>query len=132
MKYELKDDLLTGNAMIDTQHKELFAAVNNLLEACSSGRGRDHLATTVSFLQNYITKHFNDEEQLQASVSYPELMSHKHFHASYKQTIQKISQSLLLNGPTISVLADLNRELSVLLNHIRTEDKKIATFIKSS
>ena len=39
MKYEMTKDLETGNAMIDKEHKELFDAVNRLLDSCSKDRG---------------------------------------------------------------------------------------------
>ena len=35
MRYELTQDLLTGNNLIDTEHKQLFAAINDLLDACA-------------------------------------------------------------------------------------------------
>lgn len=34
-RYELTKKLETGNAIIDGEHRELFAAVNKLLDACS-------------------------------------------------------------------------------------------------
>ena len=43
MAYNYTPDLETGNAKIDEQHKELIAAINNLLDACSKGKGRDTL-----------------------------------------------------------------------------------------
>ena len=49
MRYELTQDLLTGNNLIDTEHKQLFAAINDLLDACSQGKGREKLAVTTSF-----------------------------------------------------------------------------------
>jgi len=36
MRYDWTSDLETGNNTIDEQHKQLIAAINNLLEACSS------------------------------------------------------------------------------------------------
>ena len=33
MKYELTKDLETGNALIDSEHRQLFAAINNLMHA---------------------------------------------------------------------------------------------------
>ena len=35
MKYELTPDLLTGSQQIDMQHRQLFEAVNRLMDACS-------------------------------------------------------------------------------------------------
>ena len=34
MAYTLTPDLLTGNATIDAQHRQLIQAINDLLAAC--------------------------------------------------------------------------------------------------
>ena len=39
MRYELTQELLTGNALIDTEHKQLFDAINALMDACARGPG---------------------------------------------------------------------------------------------
>ena len=39
MRYELTKDLETGNAIIDGEHRELFRAVNTLMDACGKGQG---------------------------------------------------------------------------------------------
>ena len=65
MKYELTKDLETGNAIIDQEHRELFRAVNSLMDACSKGQGRAALEPTMKFLLDYVNKHFSHEEELQ-------------------------------------------------------------------
>ena len=50
MKYELTKDLETGNALIDSEHRQLFAAINNLMDACAQGKGRDQIMSTARFL----------------------------------------------------------------------------------
>ena len=40
--------------IIDNQHKELFNAVNNLLEACSQGKGKEEAGKILQFLENYV------------------------------------------------------------------------------
>ena len=33
MRYELTEELITGNALIDSEHRQLFEAINALLDA---------------------------------------------------------------------------------------------------
>ncbi len=132
VKYELKDDLLTGHSLIDAQHKELFDAINDLMDACESGKGRDHLERTYTFLKNYIVKHFNDEEELQASVHFPDYNRHKDLHEQYKAMSNAAGDVLLKDGPTFEALAGLNKAILSLVNHVRIEDKKAATFIREN
>ncbi|UQT48907.1 hypothetical protein M5E87_02180 [Flavonifractor plautii] len=37
MRYELTQDLLTGNQLIDSEHRQLFDAINALMDACAQG-----------------------------------------------------------------------------------------------
>ena len=46
MAYQFTKDLETGNATIDSEHRQLIQAVNDLLAACSHGKGRAELEKT--------------------------------------------------------------------------------------
>ena len=131
MRYELPNDLLTGNALIDSEHRQLFEAINNLMEACETGKGRDSIAKTADFLLNYVNKHFGDEEKLQTSSKYPGYPAHKNFHEGYKQKLRETAMDIEKNGPTIASLGKLNSVVAILVSHIRIEDKKLAAHVKS-
>ncbi|WP_349772443.1 hypothetical protein [Lacrimispora xylanisolvens] len=49
MAYAFTKDLETGNQLIDSEHRQLIDAINNLLTACSTGKGRAELANTTKF-----------------------------------------------------------------------------------
>ena len=40
MRAEFDETLVTGNEMIDSQHKELIGRINQLLESCEDGQGK--------------------------------------------------------------------------------------------
>ena len=121
MKYELTQDLVTGNALIDSEHRQLFAAVNSLMDACAEGKGRGQIQQTAQFLSDYVVKHFGDEERLQVQSSYPGYSAHKQFHDGYRRQLADVMQELVQTGPTVKALGDLNRVVAVLISHIRTE-----------
>ena len=85
MRYELTQDLLTGNQLIDSEHRQLFDAINALMDACAQGAGRTKINETVQFLNSYVSKHFRDEEQLQLQSKYPGYNAHHTFHEGYKR-----------------------------------------------
>lgn len=128
-RYELTKNLETGNAIIDKEHRELFDAVNKLFEACSKGSGRDSMDATIQFLNDYVQKHFSHEEQLQQQSEYPSVRAHKAFHEEYKRKLKEITSKISKSGPTIVELGNLNRHISVLIAHIRTEDKRLAGYL---
>lgn len=129
MKYELTEDLLTGNAQIDAQHRQLLETVNRLMDACAKGKGRDQIQSTVTFLSDYVVKHFQDEERLQLQSNYPGYAGHKQFHDGYRKQLAADAQVLLQEGPTVKALGNLNKAVAILITHIRTEDKRVARHI---
>ena len=132
LRYELTDDLLTGNNLIDTEHRQLFASINELMEACSQGTGRDTIMSTANFLNSSVNTQFGDEAQLQVKSKYPGYPAHKQFHDGYKRQLSEATQELVMEGPTVRALGDLNRIVGVLVSHIRTEDKKLARHVRGN
>lgn len=131
-RYEFTKKLETGNAIIDKEHRELFQAVNKLLEACGEGKGRASMDETIKFLNNYVNQHFSHEEQLQKQSGYPGIGAHRTFHEKYKQTLKEITDRIAVSGPTIAELGKLNGHISVLISHIGTEDKKLGAFLNQT
>jgi hemerythrin len=126
------DDLSVGVELIDTQHKALIDAVNELFNACSKGLGRKKISETLEFLQNYVVTHFSDEEAVQRKSGYPEYANHKKLHAEFIKSVTTYSQRLETDGPSISLVADFNSFVTNwLIYHISREDKKIGQFINS-
>jgi hemerythrin len=133
MAYIWREDWATGNKLIDSEHKELFTAINNLLAACSSGKGRAELESTISFLEDYTAKHFGDEEQLQLSSGYPDYRRHKTLHEGFKTFVRQLGIDLKREGPTITLVSKVNAGCGDwLIRHIQTEDKKLAMHLKST
>ncbi len=133
MTYELTPDLLTGNNTIDTQHKELIKALNDLMSACAKGHGRDELAKSIQFLGKYTEFHFSQEEKLQLQSGYPDYQNHKRLHEGFKEKVKVLGDRLQTEGATIVLVGELNMALGQwLLQHIKREDKKVAEHIRAS
>lgn len=132
MAYTFTKDLETGNAIIDSQHKELFKAINDLLAACASGKGRVEIEKTTKFLYDYTSKHFGDEERLQQQYKYPDYLNHKRYHEEFKKAVREIGDQLNKEGATIVLVGKVNSSIGDwLLNHIKREDVKLAAHIKA-
>ena len=132
MAYSWDKSLETGNPTIDEQHKSLINAVNELLESCSQGKGRSEVERTLKFLQDYVIKHFSDEEKLQIKSSYPDYKAHKEKHEAFKKTVDEIVQEFNKSGASIQMVAKVNSSVAGwLISHIKAEDKKVAAHIKS-
>jgi hemerythrin len=126
-------DLATGNHTIDFQHKQLFEAINNLLEACSQGRGYAQIDNTLIFLANYTVRHFGDEEKIQQQFQYPDYQNHKKLHEVFTNTVNDLGKQLRLEGPSINLIGKINYTIGTwLVNHIKKEDQKLAAYIKTT
>jgi len=133
MAFKWKDSLTTGNATIDSQHKELVNAANELLEACSQGKGREEIVRTGKFLLSYTKKHFGDEEKLQLKSKYPDYENHKKLHDILVKEVNNLVSDLESQGPTVALVGKINNLISGwVFDHISREDIKVATHIKNS
>jgi hemerythrin len=133
MAYTWREEWATHNPLIDEEHKELFKAINGLLDACAAGKGRAEIASTVAFLEEYTAKHFRDEEQLQVNSHYPDYARHKTLHDGFKTFVSQLGADLKREGPTIVLVSKVNAGCGDwLIRHIQTEDKKLAMHIRAT
>ena len=121
MRYELTQDLLTGNQLIDSEHRQLFDAINALMDACAQGAGRTKINETVQFLNSYVSKH---------QSKYPGYNAHHTFHEGYKRELAAAANQIGAEGPSVKSLHTLNTLVGTLITHIRTEDKRVARHVK--
>jgi hemerythrin len=130
--YAWSNDLVTGNALIDSQHKQLIQAVNNLLDACAAGKGRTELNKVMDFLCEYTAKHFGDEEKLQLQHKYPDYPNHKRLHDGFKREVSGLVAQMKADGPTVMLVGKVSFSVGDwLIKHIKVEDKKVAAHIRA-
>ena len=51
MYAEFSDNLITGNEMIDSQHKELISKINDVLKSCEQSNDKLVAVKTLDFLE---------------------------------------------------------------------------------
>ena len=90
MYAEFTDNLVTGNEMIDSQHKELIDRMNKLLESCEQSNDKAVAVKTLDYLADYTDFHFSAEEQLQREIEYPGFAKHHEQHEAFRQTIKEL------------------------------------------
>lgn len=142
------DDLDTGVAEIDCQHRRIFDLINRVHRALSHGetaqsngvsQGRDgedmliaplfqdsnversELGAAIDEVVDYTLTHFAFEEGLMEMVDYPFYAAHKKVHDAFRQRIVEYL-SFFREGEDV---ADelLGMLTNWLFNHIRCDDK---------
>jgi len=133
MAFTWNSSLETGHPVIDSQHKELIAAINHLLTACQQGQAADKVGPTLDFLVSYTKKHFGEEETLQQKSNYPDYPNHRKYHETFVKVITDLSVELKQDGPTHTTINKIIRNVGDwLVNHIQQQDTKVAAHLKKS
>lgn len=130
MRAEFDDSLVTGNEMIDTQHKELIDKINNLLESCELGKDKITAVKTLEYLADYTEFHFGEEEKLQAEIAYPGIEEHKAEHNKLIQVVEELHEMLEEEeGPTAAFVEQVNKNvIEWLYKHIKGFDRSVAEY----
>lgn len=130
MYAEFTDDLITGNDMIDSQHKELISKINDLLKSCEEKSNQAGAARMLNYLADYTEYHFNEEEALQISINYPGLKEHQAKHKELRDTVQELHEMLVEEeGPSDAFVEKVTEKIrDWLYYHIQTFDRSVAEF----
>ena len=132
MSFEWNEDLTTGIADIDNQHKEIFKQLNVLLDAMDKGKGREEIDQVLAFLESYVATHFRDEERFMSEHSYDGLPLQRIEHSQFIKDFYHLKKELLQCGNTLHVVVKVEQALgNWLMNHIKVADKKMAVALKS-
>ena len=125
--------LATGIGSIDNQHKELFSRINLLLAAMKEGKGKEEVFKTLDFLEGYVIKHFNEEEEIQKINSYPKYdIQHKQ-HEEFKGELKDLRKVFEDNGSSGSFVISLQQKMSNWWkSHIKDLDKDLGKFLIES
>lgn len=131
MNITFDDNLITGNKTIDAQHQELIDRIQQFVTACESGDTKVKAIKMLDYLDEYTNFHFQEEEELQKSVNYPELINHHAKHEEFKKTIQELYDFLNENeGPNEQFIQQVKRNVvDWLFQHIKTFDRSVAEYI---
>ena len=131
MNITFDDNLITGNKTIDSQHQELIDRIRQFVTGCESGDSKIKAIKMLDYLDEYTNFHFQEEEELQKEVSYPEISGHHAKHEEFKKSIQELYDYLNENeGPDDQFIEQVKRNVvDWLFQHIKTFDRSVAEYI---
>jgi len=123
-------DLEIGVANIDSQHKELFERINAVMLSGTKAASKEETDKTVKMLEDYVVKHFRDEEALMLKHKYPEMDAHKQLHKDFIKSFGELKSEYAKNGPSPVLTLQINKSIiSWIVKHIRTSDMALGQFI---
>ena len=130
MRAEFDESLVTGNEMIDGQHKELIQKINDLLDSCEENGGKAAAVRMLNFLADYTEFHFQAEEKLQEEIAYPGIEEHKKKHEEFIRTVEELHEMLEEEeGPSEAFVEQVNKNvIEWLYGHIKSFDRSVAEY----
>lgn len=115
-----QDDLCTGIAVIDDQHKRIVDILNQVLRAQADGE-REKVGEVLTDLVDYTLSHFAFEEELMQEAGYPFSSAHKRVHEVFTRRVEKYQQRFQAGEDVVDELKSML--ITWLFNHIRNDDK---------
>jgi hemerythrin len=131
MHISWSDDLATGDAAIDSQHKILIQKISSLLDAFEKSGKIESIGVIIRFMEMFVKTHFNSEELVMESLKYPQAAEHVRQHRYFAEQFASLKEKLETKGNTPE-LAKQAKGLLVdwFVNHIKTTDMALGAFLK--
>lgn len=125
------ESIMTGNRMIDEQHRELIEKINQLVNACGQGKEKVKAIKMLHYLADYTDFHFNEEEKLQEKISYPGLEEHRQKHEDFRKAVGELFEMLEEEeGPSDRFVEAVHRNVTEwLYGHIKGYDVSVASYM---
>jgi len=125
------EDYETGFPVIDQQHQQMFALVNQLQEAMLKSADPTLLKQLLNALLKDTIAHFTLEEDLMLEHGYPSYQQHKQIHDRLTQKISKVLHHLETEEEITAVNTELSHFLHQwLVHHIQGQDRQMIQFFR--
>jgi len=133
---EWSDTLAVGVATIDSQHKELFKRINNLVLAIKEHRCKSEIDGTLKFLDDYARIHFAEEEMHMKETRYAGYEEQVEAHRKYLGALAELKAEAALprvTGSSYELSATTNQVIvDWIVDHIMKLDMRFGAYLKSS
>ncbi|RJX33503.1 MAG: diguanylate cyclase [Oxalobacter sp.] len=121
------ENLLTGLAEIDAQHRELFAIANDVRKHCAQSESHEELLIDLSHLRSCAVINFDTEEELMSTldVSPQHREYHEKAHQDFIHYIDRVAR-LLVTKADVKIPLMLDFLLKWMVSHIAGTDAVFA------
>lgn len=120
----------TGLAEIDRQHADLIASMEKLSAWIGTKSEMSAVFSAISYLNDYVDRHFVFEERMLAECGYPHLKEHMEEHERLRQRVADLTSKILEGEEITDEIVGTMREW--LIGHIGEEDVEYARHLKTA
>ncbi len=131
---EWTEKLEIGIKTIDSQHRELFKRISNLVTAIKQHRCKEEIDGTIKFLEDYARAHFSEEEKHMREARYPGYEEQRRDHRKYLSALAELKAQAALpriHGSSYDLSATTNQVVvDWIVDHILKADMKFGEFLR--
>lgn len=123
-----KDEYKIGSEPIDSQHRELFSRIEQLLaitQTSGMDESKKECCDILDFLVSYTIRHFAAEEALQKELDYVDYRQHARLHKQFQNTVLTYKKEIEENFSKGVLKNFVGTLLTWLTMHVCICDKKI-------
>ncbi len=124
------EELSTGIAEQDEQHKTLISLVNRLSDAMREGKDAALLDAILEELADYTVYHFGYEEELMDRHNFADFDAHKQEHQTFVDWVNDVKRKCRA-GETVVSAQIINFLRLWVTGHIMKTDKKMGLVLSS-
>ncbi|MFK5969846.1 MAG: bacteriohemerythrin, partial [Candidatus Marithrix sp.] len=129
-KIHWTNSLSVNDPNIDSQHREIFIRVKNLVMSIGSGVSEEEIFDMLDFLGSYVTSHFTLEEMYMDIYNYPHHAFHKEQHTIFIKTYERFKRQHKEHGGDIYFVLQIQQKIvEWVIEHINKEDKDLWDFL---
>jgi hemerythrin-like metal-binding protein len=122
--------LVTGDPVVDEQHRALYALVNDLNASAVLGADKAMLEHSLDRIARYATTHFESEQRLMVQTAYPESGAHIAIHNEFRDNVTDLIAEFREGGNTsASQLAAIME--TWLSEHITEHDRPLVAHVRA-
>lgn len=117
----------TGVREIDRQHAELVESLEKLASWIGTPSEVAAVFSAISYLNDYVDKHFQFEEAFLQANGYPHLESHVAEHGAIRRKVADLTTQILDGEEITEEIVETMRDW--IITHIGEEDLEYAKFL---
>jgi hemerythrin len=121
------DEFSVGIHHIDSQHKTLFASLNDFYNGITENKSKEAVEELLLKLKDYSVFHFSSEENLMKQYNFPGYKSHKLEHDNFVQKVNDY-ESRFLSGKLLLTIEITNFIKDWIQHHILSTDMQYKAF----
>jgi len=101
----------TGVELIDEQHRELFGAANDLLEAARQGRSQQQIGLILDKMRGAALAHFSCEENIMERHNCSTCVTNKLAHKWFLRDFETLRESFARDGVTPAWISEFEEKV---------------------